>query len=182
MKIKEGKSELVKNVEIVKLTSEDWAKYKSIRLRALKEEPTAFGTSYEEALRRSDDHWKESLAKDDNKNTWHLFASYNGEIVGTANARCESGDKIGHLATIFGVYVAPEARNGGVALSLMKALIKEIESNQRITKIKLTVSSTQDPARRLYERLGFKQVGLLQKELLVNGEYIDEYQMEKFIR
>lgn len=35
-------------MEIIKLPVSDWEKYKEIRLRALKEDPQAFGASFED--------------------------------------------------------------------------------------------------------------------------------------
>ncbi|HUO56091.1 MAG TPA: GNAT family N-acetyltransferase [Candidatus Paceibacterota bacterium] len=182
MEVIPANKESLRDIQIVHLTPEEWQKYKSVRLRALKEEPTAFSSSYEDALTRPDEHWVESLAETDQKKLWHVFAKQGENIVGIVSAIREPKEKLNHVVSVFGVYVASEARGKGVARLLMEELLKEIKANTDIVKIKLTVMSTQDPAQRLYESLGFKKIGELKKELFINGEYIDEYLMEKIIR
>ena len=44
-------------VKLIKLPTQRWRDYKSLRLRALKEEPFAFGTSYEEEKNKVDKFW-----------------------------------------------------------------------------------------------------------------------------
>lgn len=66
-------------MEIIKLTSEDWEKYKNIRLEALRKDNIAFGTSYEEALNKKDEEWKATLEKPDR---YLFFAKDKNEIVG----------------------------------------------------------------------------------------------------
>lgn len=54
------------------------------------------------------------------------------------------------------LYIAPEQQNGGLGTFLLQQLIAESEESQK----SLTLSTAKiNPARRLYERLGFVAVG-----------------------
>ena len=75
------------------------------------------------------------------------------------------------------MYVAPEARGRGVASELLKAILKEIGNNPKVVKISLRVNTRQTHAIKLYEAHDFKKVAQLEKELNIEGDYQDEYEM-----
>ena len=60
--------------------------------------------------------------------------------------------------------------------------MEDLESRPEIVRIDLNVNTQNNNAVSLYKKLGFEIVGTLHKEIFVNGEYFDEYDMEKFIR
>ena len=53
--------------------------------------------------------------------------------------------------------------------------------NKNIIKISLNVNPKQKSAVRLYKKFGFKVVGVMKKDLFVNGKFYDELILEKFI-
>ncbi|MBI2011554.1 hypothetical protein HYS91_02180 [Candidatus Daviesbacteria bacterium] len=58
-------------IEIIKLNPNRWEEYKELRLQALKENPEAFGSTYEEAADKPDKEWKSRLEKVQKlKNYW----------------------------------------------------------------------------------------------------------------
>jgi len=164
-------------INIVHLEIEHWQQFRDLRLRALKEEPTAFGQSYEDAVSLSEEDWKKRLT-----NRINLFASVNGILVGMVSAGQQEGAKNRHIVNVNGVYVAPEARRSGVGRKLMTQLLSELSANDSVRKIRLTVSAPQKAAFELYQSLGFEKVAMYKEELFVDGKYIDEYGMEKIIR
>jgi hypothetical protein len=44
------------NIEIITLKPEEWKQYRDLRLRALKEEPQAFGSTYEDISKHPDEY------------------------------------------------------------------------------------------------------------------------------
>jgi ribosomal protein S18 acetylase RimI-like enzyme len=162
-------------MEIVKLTPADWKKFKNIRLEALKNESQSFGTTYEEGLKKTVEEWKEPLGK----STSYIFgAEENNELFGLAAAYQENGKKCSHVAYIWGVYVRKSHRRKGIGKKLMVAIIKELKS-KKVVKANLNVTIGKISALKLYQSLGFKTVGIMHKEMKVNGKYLDEYLMEK---
>ena len=65
-------------------------------------------------------------------------------------------------AEIITIGVAPEMRRGGIA-SAMIGIIEKTLLYQGVKKIFLEVASTNIPAKKLYENMGFKMVGLRPK-------------------
>ena len=56
--------------------------YKELRLRALREEPQAFGSSYEANVNKPDSYWVERLNDVKSGNGWLVFAEINDKLVG----------------------------------------------------------------------------------------------------
>ena len=89
-----------------------------------------------------------------------FIAEQNGEIIGAAWARRLSAEELRVLygdeeAPNVSVGVRPNARGQGIGEKLMRALIGE--AARRGLGLSLSVRS-ENPARRLYERLGFRDI------------------------
>lgn len=65
-------------------------------------------------------------------------------------------------AEIITIGVNPEMRRQGIASAMICIIEKNIK-NQGIKKIFLEVASTNEPAKKLYQNLGYKTVGLRPK-------------------
>ncbi len=167
-------------ISIVVLHPSRWQEAKRLRLEALRQDPTAFASSYEEAQAYADEVWINRVAaafKRDRSMT--LYAENEGTLRGMAGAAWSSRCKFCHVAEVYGVYVSPAMRGQGVGTKLMSALLDELAAQPRIEKVKLSVTSSHEAAVRLYQRLGFEIVGTAKGELKVAGEYHDLYYMEK---
>jgi len=166
-------------MEIYKLTPADWEKYKILRLEALFNDPEAFGESHAKASERTDEEWQEKMQDQ----TDYMFVARDGEdYVGMAAAYQEKGEKMSHIAYVWGVYLREAYRGQGLGKKLMQAVLEEVEKNPAIKKINLNVNTKQIAATKMYESLGFQIAGTLHQELQINGEYFDEYAMEKIIK
>lgn len=49
-------------ITVRSITAGNWRDYRNIRLRALRDSPDAFGSSYEEEAVRTDDAWESRIA------------------------------------------------------------------------------------------------------------------------
>ena len=170
-------------MNIIKLEPSRWEEYKNLRLEALKKEPTAFAASYEEKVGKEDEYWQNQLKKfqeAEEDSMW--FAEVNSQLVGLTGWYRSNTEKLRHSASVYAVYVKPEYRGKGIAKELIKKVLDEIESKPEIVKIDLNVNTKNETAANLYKKLGFEIVGTLHKEIFVDGEYFDEYEMEKIVR
>ena len=61
---------------------------------------------------------------------------------------------------------------------LLTSLIDRLSVFPQITTIRLGVTETQDPARALYESVGFQVVGKAEEGIVVDGRQYDELIME----
>lgn len=165
---------------ITRLTIEDWNEYKKLRLKALKEDPLAFTDSFEEALEKVDDHWLNHL-KSDKTSSISLFAKCNEKLIGMVAIVFSNKKKTSHTAELVGNYVDKDFRGQGVGSTMMQSIIDEAKANPRIKKIILEVVATQIPGIKLYEKFGFKKVGVRKDQFFHDNKYYDLIQMERFL-
>jgi ribosomal protein S18 acetylase RimI-like enzyme len=161
-------------IEIKKLPLERWEDYKNLRLRALKNEPRSFGSSYQEEVSLSKEVW---LSRMNNA----LFALKDDKPIGMVVYIFENRLNSKHIAHIYGLYVDEEFRNQGIGLRLMYQAIALIHENKDIRKVELAVNPEQNFAVRLYNRCGFNSIGVYKNEFCVDGQFYDSLAMEKFI-
>ena len=87
------------------LSGADHAAYRILRLRMLREEPTAFGSNYETALDLPEAHFRECV-RARMKN--FIAGGFVGtDLVGSAGGYREGAVKRRHFATIWSMYVFP---------------------------------------------------------------------------
>lgn len=65
----------------------------------------------------------------------------------------------------------------GLAMALVEAVLAWVRAQTRLEYLTLDVFSTNAPAIRLYERLGFERVGVIADRFRVDGEVIDDVLM-----
>jgi ribosomal protein S18 acetylase RimI-like enzyme len=157
-------------MEIRQLTAADAETYQALRLFALEESPTAFGSSYAEEANRPLDVVAKRLADEHN----HIFGAFTGEgeLVGMVTLRREQYVKMAHKANIFAMYVAPEQRQQGAGRALLAAVIaRAVELGVR--QANLSVTSTNEAAVALYESCGFERFGLERDSFLIDGVFYE---------
>ncbi len=166
------------NIKVVHLSPSQWQQYKELRLEALKNEPQAMLTAYEKAKDYSDEEWQSRLEKS-SQNIY--FAEKENSLAGMTGIKFGEMPKSEHVVTIWGVYVKPEYRGLGVAKKMLQTIMAELDANPKVVKVSLGVVASQIPAYNLYKSLGFREVGVQEKQIYVGGSYYDEILMEKII-
>lgn len=160
-------------IQIIQPHSNDWSKVKAIRLKALQNDPQAFGSTYEKEVGRSDEEWQQSLVLLEDEIL--LCAEKQSEYVGIIGAF----QKDESTWMVKAMYVEPEYRGTGVSDELMEKILLAILQKSPQAKIELMVNVTQLAAVRFYERHGFVIVETLKDQLLGDGKMYDEYLMRK---
>ncbi len=161
-------------VEIVELPPERWEDLRRLRLEALKLEPLAYGSSYEEEQHLPRVTWQARISR-------VLFAVVDNNPVGIIRYDYETHQKNGHIANIYSVYVNKIYRNQGIGNQLMSSVIKKIREKGGIRKVKLTVNPAQERAVKLYQKHGFNSIGVCKDETCIDGKFYDELVMEKYL-
>ncbi len=169
------------DIKIIELPAERWQEYRDLRLSLLKLFPQAYSGSYEESLQKTDQDWQAYMQKIAKAEMILFFAEVDGKLVGSTGAYFYHGTKEKHKASVVMVGVLPEYHGKGIGRMLMQAVMDRLEGMPQIQKLDLSVTTTQQAAIKLYESFGFVKVGEMKKELFVEGQYYDLYEMEKLL-
>lgn len=139
------------------IAPDEWNTYKQLRLRALADSPSAFGSTLAEEQERSDADWYSRLVNGANSR-WNLplIAEIDGEPIGLAWGRIDEANL--DVANLYQMWVAPSNRGIGIGKMLLEAVITWAKQ-LRVSFLDLGVTYRDSSAVRLYKRLGFKPVG-----------------------
>ena len=107
-----------------------------------------------------DDFWNVNTFKEEllNPNSKYIVAKINNKIVGFAGI-WKSVDDV-HITNIV---TSKSFRNQHIGSMMLSNLIEIAKTENNITSITLEVNSNNIPAQKLYEKFGFKVVGLRKK-------------------
>lgn len=161
-------------IEIRALTEADAGAFREVRLRALRDHPEAFGSSFAEELAHPPGEAAQRF-----RAAWIaggvMFGAFaDGRLVGVTGLAREPRTKRRHRAGIRSVYVEPEARRRGVATALLAEVIRQARAWGDVEVLELSVTVDNDAARRLYAGFGFRTYGIERWALKVGGRYVDE--------
>jgi len=162
-------------IEIRRLTPADAEDCRTIRLKALRTAPEAFGSVLAVEEGRTLAEVAERLESS------AVFGAYAGSrIVGMVGFKQETGPKDRHKGLVWGFYVEPEARGQGVGAALMEALVAHARG--LVEQLTLAVVTDNAAAIALYRRLGFETYGVEPRALKGPDGYVDEALMVLFLR
>jgi len=132
---------------------DDWPALREIRLAALQDAPDAFASTYAREKTFDEAAWRARAARGGS------FLAYVPEIsasepVGLVGGYEEQPGTVGLIS----MWVRPRARGHGVGEALIVAVLDWAQA-RHARSVNLWVTETNKPARRLYERCGFKPTG-----------------------
>lgn len=162
-------------IEIRPFLAAEAPAFRALRLEALAAHPEAFGSSVADERRLPAEVVAERLAAG---HTFGAFAA--GQPVGMAGFVAEAGEKRRHKGMLWGVYVRPAWRGRGIAGRLVDRVVAHAQG--RVELLHLSVVAGNASARRLYEARGFAAYGLEERALRLDGRYVDELLMVRFLR
>ena len=128
----------------------------------------------------SREDWDKTIKEIKNRKGLTIVAQVNEETVGMAyvvRGKIEKNSHIGFL----GISILKKFRGIGIGTAMMNHLIEWSEKQEGLEKISLTVFSTNKAAINLYRKFGFKVEGVNKKQYKIEGKYIDEITMGKFL-
>lgn len=152
-------------MQVRRLAPADVDAYRALRLRALREHPEAFTSSYEEDAAQPPEWTRQRLASPSFAG-WGAFEA--AALFGMVGLERERRAKNRHKATVVGMYVAPEAAGHGVGRALLDVLVAHARA-EGVASLVLTVTVGNEPARRLYQGAGFRSFGIEPDAIRVEG-------------
>jgi RimJ/RimL family protein N-acetyltransferase len=154
------------------LVPDDAAELVALRRRALEDYPLAFEGSLEDDLITLD-YARVALADPTQQAVFGYFSR--GVLTGMVGVYRPTKIKQRHHANIWGMYVAPHARQRGVGRAMLSAAIAHASAWPGIEQVHLSVTEAASAARRLYESAGFECWGRQPRALLWQGRYLDDF-------
>ena len=143
--------------EYVTPTQASWAELRTLRLRALAEDPQAFGQTYDVACTFPETFWRGRLRNAAKGVSWLICARMGGRLVGMVGAFQTDEDLCHGRATVVGTYVEPEVRRQGIAQRLLAALLERLAA-AGVAVARLAVNPEQGAAVKAYLGAGFRIV------------------------
>lgn len=111
-------------------------------------------------------------------NTHYLVAELDGKVVGMIGIHGKTGRK-SHCAGI-GMMVHDAYQGRGIGTALMAAAIDLADRWLGLMRLELDVYPDNEPARRLYRKMGFVEEGVQKKAVFRDGQYVDLVMMARF--
>jgi len=131
------------------LTEDEWPRLQSIRLTALREDPSAFLFSHEKELAYGEQEWRQEFSR----GQWNIMVSDHEDIgllgVTREEAMSEQECYLEYL------WVARDFRRDGVASLLLRAVLARLRASG-VHTVWLYILDGNDPAMQLYKSFGFK--------------------------
>jgi RimJ/RimL family protein N-acetyltransferase len=166
----DGRSITIRQIDATEVEA-----FKLIRLEALRAEPSAYASSYEDWAVLTDEEWRNRMREP-------VFVAFQGdEPVGLAGLFRQRSSKMAHRALLVMVYVRRHLRGTGIAGGLLKAAADHAR-DIGIRLLELAVTAENPAAKRFYEREGFVEVGRIPGGFLHEGREIDDILMARRIR
>jgi GNAT superfamily N-acetyltransferase len=152
---------------------DDWQALRDIRLEALRDAPTAFGSVYEQEVLRGEAHWRDRVARGG------TFLAYLPEVTTSEPAGLIGGYQEDPVTVaLVSMYVRPQARGRGVGEALV-ATVLDWAGKRNAACVRLWVTETNAPALALYERCGFAPTG--ERQPLPSAPGIGEIAMTRIL-
>ena len=157
--------------------ADDWKTWRYLRLRALQDTPTAFGSTYERAVAFSEDDWRVRAAGPANAVTLGRGSAGPSVLAFAGDVAVGMGAGFSDLPGwlhVVAMWTDPSWRGNGVGRAVLEHL-KAWSAGQGL-QVHLDVEAGNQGARRLYERAGF--VGTGETRALRDGS---AYQVERMV-
>ncbi|MDQ1279783.1 MAG: hypothetical protein QG670_1045 [Thermoproteota archaeon] len=147
-------------------------------INSIIEEGADLGT-YQKVTREQEAEWLgQQLAETEKGNRFVVLAEVHGKVVANASIVKYAG-YLAHVGEL-SIAIKNGFRDIGVGTEMLKTLISRAE-NMGLKMLTLTVFSTNNRAKHVYEKVEFRETGCIPNGLYKNGKFIDHIIMVKEI-
>jgi ribosomal protein S18 acetylase RimI-like enzyme len=134
--------------DIKLLAHDEWRRLRDIRLSALHESPHAFLSTYEREKEYGEAQWRAEFIR----GNWNIGILKNRPVSLLGATR--EPDTPAHECYLEYLWVSPEHRRSGVALSMLTVVLGRLQTSG-VRTVFLWVLDGNETAMRLYKRAGF---------------------------
>jgi len=159
-------------ITLVPITAANVQLFKDVRLRALADTPSAFGSIYAQEAAFPDSEWLRRALRWNGEKGIGLLAMDGPAACGIAGSFLRENDPA--KAQLISMWTAPTHRQQGIGRLLVNEILRWA-AGRNVRELFLMVTSVNQPAMLFYDRLGFTRTG--RTEPYPNDPAIQEYEM-----
>lgn len=150
--------------------SKETAVYREVRLLALRTNPEAFASSFEEEVAVDEALFAKRLS------TGLTFGAWSGDqLIGSLGLALRDKVRLRHKGVLWGMFVRPEARGYGAGKQLLGAALAHARTC--CEEVLLTVIEGNHAAKGLYTAAGFVEYGREPSAIKIGSDYYHELMM-----
>ena len=160
---------LIDMITVRPAKAEEWKVWKELRLQSLQDSPESFGEQYADAVKKTDDEWKNKMQEVATLSTTDtLFAIVEDQVVGMMYVffRNDQQDTGG----IGGLWVTPDNRQKGVGREMIDAALGWMKEKE-LQQVTFWNNKSNAASTKFYEKLGFTYTGI-EKPLESDSNFI----------
>jgi ribosomal protein S18 acetylase RimI-like enzyme len=161
-------------IEVVPVTAKNALAFKAARLRALRDTPTAFGSTHAQESLLSDADWVTRASQWSGESSVLYLATDEGAACGLAGSFLEQDDAT--RAYLVSMWTAATHRRRGIGRRLVNEIIAWA-CLRNVRTLGLMVTCNNEAAIMFYQRLGFSLTG--RTEPYPNDPALIEYEMSR---
>lgn len=163
-------------IALERITAENAFVFKAVRLRALEDTPSAFGSTYAKECQLTDADWVSRAVNMNGERSIGFLAIDEGAACGIAACFLDQNDPT--RAQLISMWTAPTHRQRGVGRLLVNEIVGWAHLHG-VRTLRLLVTSNNESAIKFYERLGFSRTG--RTEPYPNDPALIEYEMSRSV-
>lgn len=163
-------------VTLEQITAHNVAAFKAVRLRALRDAPMAFGSTYAREVQFDDAEWTQRAARWNGENGIGFLAMDGDAACGIAGSFLDEADP--KRAQLISMWTAPTHRQRGIGRMLVDQIAGWARS-RGADALQLMVTSINEPAMLFYQQLGFSRTG--RTDPYPNDSSLIEYEMARLL-
>lgn len=143
-------------ITIEMISPDNVAESKTVRLRALRDSPTAFSSTFAEESKLSDADWLRRASQNTGETTVGYLAMDANIACGVVRGTNDEQDTA--IVWVQSMWVDPVYRRNGVGRLLINKVVEWARGRGKLG-VKLEVTSSNEAAIHFYETLGFAMTG-----------------------
>lgn len=163
-------------IALERVTPQNASIFKAVRLRALQDTPSAFGSTYAKESQFPDSEWAKRASNMNGERSIGFMAMDGGAACGIAACFLDQTDAT--HAHLISMWTAPSHRQQGIGRLLVNEILAWARE-RRVRTLRLLVTSNNASAIKFYEQLGFSRTGRI--EPYPNDPAMIEYEMSRSV-
>ena len=163
-------------ITLQRITPQNAMTFKAVRLRALQDTPSAFGSTYAKESQLADSEWVKRAGNMNGERSVGFLAIDADVACGIAACFLDQADATqGHLISM---WTDPRHRRQGVGRLLVNEILEWARQHE-VRTLRLMVVCNKERAIKFYEQLGFARTG--RTEPYPNDPALIEYEMSRLV-